>query len=123
FWTRETGADGRSWVEASAGDDAAIARWQKKHAAEKFAAILYCGIGYYETTFCNGATHVFRSARSYDPRLSRRGVQSARSLAARPLYERRSRLHLVRRPHAARSPGLERCHGRLLRRLPRCRLH
>jgi len=34
FWKRETGADGRSWVEASAGDDAAIARWQKKHAAE-----------------------------------------------------------------------------------------
>jgi molybdopterin synthase catalytic subunit len=34
FWKREAGAGGRRWVEASAGDDAAIARWQKKRAAE-----------------------------------------------------------------------------------------
>jgi molybdopterin synthase catalytic subunit len=35
FWKRETGNDGSRWVEASAGDDAATARWTKpKHAAE-----------------------------------------------------------------------------------------
>jgi molybdopterin synthase catalytic subunit len=35
FWKRETGESGNRWVEASAGDDAAIARWTKpKHAAE-----------------------------------------------------------------------------------------
>lgn len=35
FWKRETGKGGRRWVEASAGDDAALTRWTKpKHAAE-----------------------------------------------------------------------------------------
>jgi molybdopterin synthase catalytic subunit len=34
FWKRETGQGGSHWVEASAGDDAATTRWQKKHAAE-----------------------------------------------------------------------------------------
>ena len=29
FWKRETGKGGSRWVEASAGDDAAIARWTK----------------------------------------------------------------------------------------------
>ena len=34
FWKRESGPDGAQWVEASAGDNAATARWQKKPAAE-----------------------------------------------------------------------------------------
>jgi molybdopterin synthase catalytic subunit len=34
FWKRETGKGGSHWVEASAVDDAATTRWQKKHAAE-----------------------------------------------------------------------------------------
>ena len=35
FWKRETGKGGSRWVEASAGDTAATARWTKpKHAAE-----------------------------------------------------------------------------------------
>lgn len=35
FWKRETGKGGSGWVEASAGDDTALARWTKpKHAAE-----------------------------------------------------------------------------------------
>src|SRR6478735_745248 len=33
FWKRESGPDGARWVEASASDTAATARW-KKHAAE-----------------------------------------------------------------------------------------
>jgi molybdopterin synthase catalytic subunit len=35
FWKRESGAGGSRWVEASAGDDVATARWSKtKSAAE-----------------------------------------------------------------------------------------
>ena len=35
FWKSETGKSGNRWVEASASDDTAIARWTKpKHAAE-----------------------------------------------------------------------------------------
>jgi molybdopterin synthase catalytic subunit len=34
FWKRETGAGGTRWVEASASDDAAAARWKKTPAAE-----------------------------------------------------------------------------------------
>jgi molybdopterin synthase catalytic subunit len=34
FWKRETGTGGTRWVGASAGDDAAAARWKKKPAAE-----------------------------------------------------------------------------------------
>jgi molybdopterin synthase catalytic subunit len=34
FWKHESGKGGSCWVEASAGDDAAAARWQKKHTAK-----------------------------------------------------------------------------------------
>jgi molybdopterin synthase catalytic subunit len=34
LWKRETGKGGDRWVEASARDDTATTRWQKKHAAE-----------------------------------------------------------------------------------------
>jgi molybdopterin synthase catalytic subunit len=34
FWKRETRKGRSQWVEASAVDDAATTRWQKKHAAE-----------------------------------------------------------------------------------------
>jgi molybdopterin synthase catalytic subunit len=34
LWKRESGKGGSRWVQASAGDDAATTRWQKKHAAE-----------------------------------------------------------------------------------------
>jgi molybdopterin synthase catalytic subunit len=35
FWKRESGKGGSRWVEASAGDDAAVKRWiESKHAAE-----------------------------------------------------------------------------------------
>jgi molybdopterin synthase catalytic subunit len=40
FWKRESGAGGSRWVEASAGDDVATARWSKtKPAAERARCI------------------------------------------------------------------------------------
>ena len=34
FWKREDGPAGAHWVEAAENDDASVARWKKKHAAE-----------------------------------------------------------------------------------------